>query len=269
MNYKYLSPSNKRTAWDTATLWGICAAFGLVLGAILLDGGLGAFINFKSMLIVVGGTLGATLVTFPIDDFKRTFSVLRSAFFIDESYAYARIQEIVDLARVARNEGAISLESYAQSEHDSFFRKCIQLVADGVPAEDIRRMLELELNFIEDRHRRGAQLFQTMGTVAPAMGLVGTLIGLVRMLENLVDPTKIGPGMAIALTTTFYGALLAYVLFLPLSGKLRARSEQEVLIKELTLEGILCVAERVNPRLLEERLLSFLPPEERISGYAL
>jgi chemotaxis protein MotA len=236
-----------------------------VLLAILLGGGLASFLDLESFLIVIGGTIGATLITFPLDDFARTLVVLRTAFFPNEDVAHPRIARLVELAKVARSEGELSLEQFSRSEPDPFFRKAIELIVDRIPPDEARRILEIEMAFLEDRHRRGAQLFQTMGTVAPAMGLIGTLIGLVRMLEHLEDPSRIGPGMALALLTTFYGALLAYILFLPLAGKLRARSEQEVLIKEITVEGIMCIAQGTNPRLVEQRLLSFLPPEQRYS----
>jgi chemotaxis protein MotA len=252
---------------DYATLYGIACAFGLVLLAILLSGGLRSFFDFQSLLIVIGGTVGATLITFPLDDFTRTFSILRPVLFPDQYSAQHRLDRIIELAKVVRAEGDLSLENYSFHEPDPFLRKCIELVVDRIPAEETRRILQIEVSFLEDRHRRGAQIFQTMGTVAPAMGLIGTLIGLVRMLENLNDPAAIGPAMAVAILTTFYGAMLAYVLFLPLAGKLRTRSEEEQLIKQMTIEGILCIAEGMNPRLIESRLQSFLPPEQRFSRF--
>ena len=253
---------------DYATLWGAAAAFGLVLLAILLGGGLGSFIDIKSLLIVVGGTLGATLITFPLYDLARTLTIIRPALFPDESSAQHRIDKIIDLSNKTRAEGELSLEALTYSELDSFLRKCIELVVDGTPPEEIHRILQIEVSHLEDRHRRGAQLLQTMGSISPAMGLIGTLIGLVRMLENLDDPANIGPGMALALLTTFYGAMLAHLVFLPLAGKLRTRSEEERLIKELTAEGILSVAQGVNPRIIEQRLQSFLPNEQRYSRFS-
>jgi chemotaxis protein MotA len=256
------------SALDYATIAGACAAFGLVLIAILLSGGLGSYFDLQSILIVVGGTLGATLVTFPLEDFARTLVVLRPAFFPDESSSQGRIEKIIELSKVSRAEGELSLENYTYSEPDPFLRKCIELIVDQVPKEEIKKILEIEVSFLDDRQRRGAQLFQTMGNIAPAMGLIGTLIGLVRMLENLNDPTKIGPAMAIALLTTFYGALLAHLVFYPLAGKLRTRSEEEQLIKAMTIEGIVCIAEGMNPRMIDQRLQSYLPTEERINRFS-
>lgn len=252
---------------DYATLTGIACAFGLVLLAIVLGGNFLSYLDFESALIVLGGTVGATLITFPLEDFQKTFEVLRPALFPDHASARHRMDKLLEFAKVSRAEGGLSLETYAFREPDPFFRKCLELVVDQVPKDDIKRILDIELSFLEDRHRRGAQILQTMGAVAPAMGLIGTLIGLVRMLQNLHDPSQIGPGMAVAILTTFYGALLAYVVFLPLAAKLRMRSEEEQLIKELTIEGALCIVDGLNPRIIEQRLQSFLPPGERHSQF--
>ncbi|MCB0357982.1 MAG: MotA/TolQ/ExbB proton channel family protein [Bdellovibrionales bacterium] len=252
---------------DFSTFIGIVAAFGLVAFAIQLEGGLRAFLNTKAILVVVGGTLGATLVNFPLGDFARTLRLLRAAFFPNPTPIAGRITQIVECARRFRNDGAEALGPVLREERDRFFRQSLELVAEGFDEREIRKVLELELEFSEDRHRRGAQLFQTMGMIAPAMGLIGTLIGLVQMLQTLEDPAGIGPGMAIALLTTFYGAVLAYLVFIPIAGKLRARSEEEILFKELTIEGVAGIAEGANPRMIERRLLTFLPPEQRSSEY--
>jgi chemotaxis protein MotA len=252
---------------DRGTLLGVAGAFGLVLLAMWLGGGLAIFFDLNSFLIVVGGTIGATLVTFPISDVSRALLVLRTAFFPGVSPAELRLKKLLALSEKARTHGVLSLQEEAYREADPFLLKCIELVIDELPNEDIRRILEFEIMFLSDRHRRGAQIFQTMGTVAPAMGLIGTLIGLVQMLRNLEDAASLGPNMAIALITTFYGAVLSTLVFLPIAGKLRSRSEEETLVKEMTLEGMLGIASGANPRILEEALLSFLPPEKRRSRY--
>ena len=261
-----LRPSLSREV-DYATLGGAAAAFGLMFLAILLGGGVILFFNFPSFLIVIGGTIGATLVNFPLEDFKRSVDVVRTAFFPVRLSAMQRVSRILDLARLARADGILALQNEIFLESDPFLRKCMELAVDGYETKEIRRILDIELAFLEDRHRRGAQLFQTMGTIAPAMGLIGTLIGLVQMLQNLNNPNEIGPAMAVALLTTFYGAVLANVLFLPLAGKLRARSEGEKLIKQISVEGIIGVVENANPRLIELRMLSFLSPDIRRSEY--
>ena len=261
------APDKPGAEFDYATLAGITAALGLVLLSIVIGGNISSFLDLNSFLIVFGGTIGATLINYPITDVARTLIVLRNALWPDTSSAAARLREIVELAGRARADGVLSLEGVLYNESDPFFRRCVQLVVDGLQFEDVRRTLEIELLHIEDRHRRGAQIFQSMGTVAPGMGLIGTLIGLVQMLQHLDDPSKIGPGMATALLTTFYGAFLSYVVFNPLAGKLRSRSHEEMTIKEMTIEGILCILRDMNPRLIEQRLLCFLPPEQRDSKF--
>lgn len=248
---------------DMATVVGIVCALGLVFLAIVLGGDLSSFVNLSSILIVFGGTAGATLVTFSFDDIRRAGAVLRQAVFEDRYETELRVRRMSEIARRARNDGLLALEQVAYSEPDEFLRKGLQLVADAVPAAEIEHTLTLELEQGAERHRRGALIFQTMGAVAPAMGLLGTLIGLVQMLHNLNDPSKIGPGMATALLTTFYGALVAYLVFLPIAAKLRNRSTDETRVKQLTIEGLVAIAREMNPRLVEQHLQVFLPPESR------
>ena len=252
---------------DRATFIGIVGALGLVFLAIYLGEGALTFLDLKSFLIVVGGTLGSTLVTFPLDDFMKAFTVLRTAFYPDTESEHYRIRRILDLSQQARTNGLLSLQSEAYREVDPFFRKAIELVVDGLPPDDVRRILDTEMIYLDDRHRRGAALFQTMGTTAPAMGLLATVIGLIQMLRNLDNAASIGPSMAVALTATFYGAVLAYLLFLPLAGKLRTRSEEEMNLKEMTMEGMISVAKGLSPHILEEYLLSFLPPGHRVARF--
>ena len=260
--------AGRRDSVDHGTIIGAIAAFGLVIIAIYLGGNLSSFWDLNSIIIVVGGTFGATLINFPFRDLTQTLSALKSVFFPDPIAPQDRIDRILSLALNARKNGHLSMQSELNYESDLFVRKCIELAVDDVPMEDVRRILDTELSFQEDKHRRGAQLLQAMGTVAPAMGLIGTLIGLVQMLQHLDDPNKIGPAMGLALLTTFYGAMLANVIFIPLAGKLIRRSEEEQRIKELTAEGIIDIARGINPRLVEQKLFGFLAPEERISRFA-
>ena len=253
------------TRLDYAALMGVFGALGLVFLAIYFGGDLLSFFDLNSFLIVVGGTIGATLINFPINDVQRALAVIRTAFFPDEQSLRERMKKLVEMSRRARADGLLVLQIDASREPDAFFRKCIQLVVDNHPAAEIRKILETEMSFLEERHRRGAMIFHSMGNVAPAMGLIGTLIGLVQMLRQLDDPSAIGPAMAVALLTTFYGAVLAYIVFFPLAGKLRTRSQEEMLLKELTMEGMLAISENINPRLVEERLVCYLPPEKRFS----
>ena len=177
------------------------------------------------------------------------------------------IANFVSLAGVARREGILALETSINDIHDEFMRKGMQLSIDGLEPISIKDILDTEIINIQERHKLGAEIFTTIGTFAPALGMIGTLIGLVQMLQTMEDPSTIGPSMAVALLTTFYGALIANIFCLPLAGKLRNRSTEEVMMKELMAEGILSIAKGDNPRLLEQKLNAFLSPQLRESSF--
>lgn len=246
-----------------STLFSLLAAAALVALVLLFGGGFGAFFNLNSIIIVLGGTAVATLISYSVDDMLRTIGVVVSSFLSAPISAHHRIHRLLSIANQVRREGTLVLQSHCNREPDPFFRKGLELVLDGVPEEEVKRTLELEIMYADDPYARASQVLSSMGSVAPAMGLIGTLIGLVQMLQHLDSPEKIGPAMAIALLTTLYGALLANVLFLPLAGKLQARGNREQQVKKLTLEGLMEVARGVNPRLIETRLQGFIAPDER------
>ncbi|MFP4037689.1 MAG: motility protein A, partial [Desulfobacteraceae bacterium] len=218
---------------DIATLIGILSAFTLVVGAIMMGSSLTLFINIPGLMIVVGGTLGATLINYPLPDILKVIKVVKNAFFHRKQTAKDLISEFVSLAGTARREGILALESSVEEMKDDFMKKGLQLSIDGLEPGAIKEILNTEIVSIQDRHKLGAEIFTTLGTFAPALGMIGTLIGLVQMLQKMDDPSSIGPAMAVALLTTFYGALMANVLFLPIAGKLRNRSSEEVMMKEL------------------------------------
>lgn len=252
---------------DIATLIGICTAFSLVVGAILMGSGLTLFINIPGLMIVAGGTLGATMINYPLPDILKVSKVVKNAFFHRKQTVKELIGEFVTLAGTARREGILALESSIGDMKDEFMRKGLQLSIDGLEPGSIREILSTEIDSIQDRHKLGAEIFTTLGTFSPALGMIGTLIGLVQMLQTMDDPSTIGPAMAVALLTTFYGALMANVVFLPIAGKLRNRSSEEVMAKELMAEGIMSIAKGDNPRLLEQKLNAFLAPQMRKSSF--
>ncbi|MBN1847726.1 MAG: MotA/TolQ/ExbB proton channel family protein [Deltaproteobacteria bacterium] len=252
---------------DVATLIGIITAFSLVFAAIFMGGSITLFINIPSLMIVVGGTLGATLINYPLPDILKVSKVVKNAFFMRVSTSKEMIASFVSLAGVARREGILALENSINEINDEFMRKGMQLSIDGLEPVSIKDILDTEIVNIQERHKLGAEIFTTIGTFAPALGMIGTLIGLVQMLQTMEDPSTIGPAMAVALLTTFYGALLANILCLPIAGKLRNRSSEEVMIKELMSEGILSIAKGDNPRLLEQKLNAFLSPQLRESSF--
>ncbi|MBW1720704.1 MAG: flagellar motor protein [Deltaproteobacteria bacterium] len=252
---------------DIATLVGIVLAFSLVLTAIMMGGSIALFINIPSIMIVIGGTLGATMINYPLPDIMKVFKVVKNAFFMKSYTAKELISNFVNLAGMARREGILALESAIDDIDDEFMKKGLQLSVDGLEPSSIRDILNTEIQSIQDRHKLGAEIFTTLGTFAPALGMIGTLIGLVQMLQTMNDPATIGPAMAVALLTTFYGALLANILCLPVAGKLRNKSSDEVMIKELITEGIVSIAKGDNPRILEQKLNAYLPPQLRESSF--
>ncbi|MBW2639805.1 MAG: MotA/TolQ/ExbB proton channel family protein [Deltaproteobacteria bacterium] len=245
---------------DIATILGILSATGLVLGAIFMGSGLNVFINIPSLCIVVGGTIGVTLVAYPLKDFLSVIKVVQKAIFTKNISAKELISKFTDFAKITRKEGILALESEIKEVTDEFFKKGVQLSIDGLEPQQIQNILDTEIDFVRDRHKLGADLFTSMGTFAPAMGMIGTLIGLVQMLQSMDDPSTIGPAMAVALLTTFYGSLMANICCMPIAGKLKTRSKEEMLTKEMTIQGILSLSNGDNPRILEQKLLAFLPP---------
>ena len=245
---------------DIATVIGIISAGGLVLAAIFMGGGLNIFVNIPSLLIVAGGTIGVTLIAYPLKDFLSVFKVVQKALFTKTISATELISRFADFANKTRKEGILALESEMKNVDDEFLKKGVQLSIDGMEPQEIQNILDTEIEFVKDRHKLGADIFTAMGTFAPAMGMIGTLIGLVQMLQSMDDPSTIGPAMAVALLTTFYGALLANILCMPISGKLKTRSQEEMLTKEMTIQGIISLSNGDNPRILEQKLQAFLPP---------
>ena len=252
---------------DITTLVGIVTAFALVIWAIAMGGSMSIFINVPSVMIVVGGTLGATMINYPLPDMLKVVKVVRNAFFHKKATANQVISEFVGLAGVARREGILALETNINEMRDEFLKKGMQLSVDGLEPTSIKEILETEIVAIQDRHKLGAEIFTSMGAFAPALGMIGTLIGLVQMLRTMQDPSSIGPAMAVALLTTFYGSLIANILCLPIAGKLRNRSSQEVMMKELMTEGVISIAKGENPRVIEQKLNAYLPPQLRESSF--
>jgi chemotaxis protein MotA len=248
---------------DLATIIGIFLSFGLVMSAIVMGGSPFVFISIPSMLIVLGGTIGATMVNYPLKQMISVIGIIKKTFFAGTEDPATIIDRFLEYANKARREGILSLEPLLKEISDPYLRKGLQLTVDGLEPQTIQEILETEISYLEDRHQLGAEIMGIMGAFAPAMGMIGTVIGLVTMLQTMDDPSTIGPAMAVALITTFYGALLANLVFNPMSGKLKTRNKEEILVKEIILEGILSISKGENPRVIEEKLNSYLPPKQR------
>ncbi len=248
---------------DLATVLGVVAGILAIVISIYLGGTLGAFIDIPSAFVVIGGTIAATLINYTMEEVLSVVKVVKNAFFHKLMSPAEFIKKLVSLSEIARREGVLALESAASDIEDDFMQRGIQLAVDGTAPELIRSILETELSYLEERHKLGQSIFEAMGAFFPAFGMIGTLIGLINMLKTLDDPTQIGAGMAVALITTFYGAVLANLVCIPIAGKLKNRTERETLVKELTIEGIMSIQAGDNPRVVEEKLKAFLSPSLR------
>ena len=250
---------------DIATVIGLLMGFGLILAAIFMGGGggIGAFIDVPSLMITVGGSIAALMINFPMKTCLTTMSVIKKCFLSSLPDNQAVIVQFKELATVVRKDGMLALEQELEKVPDDFMKRGLEIVISGATDEQIRQVLETELSSIEARHALGKQLVDSTGAAAPAFGMIGTLVGLVQMLQSLDDPSQIGGGMAVALLTTLYGAIIANVACIPLAGKLEARSKEEVAIRELMITGLVGLAEGLAPRAIEDNLAAYLSPKGR------
>ena len=249
---------------DIATVVGLILAIALMCGAILYGGSLLTFLDIPSVLIVVCGSVAGMLVAYPAIRLKSAIKVAKNAFATKTPRAEEILLLMRDLSKRARREGVLALEEVGQNHEDDFVRRGIQMVVDGQTPEAIEDVLFSEIEKISERHADGADIFDTLGMLSPAFGMIGTLIGLVQMLQNLEDPSRIGPAMAVALLTTFYGSVIANVFAIPVAKKLRGRSTAEVAEKTLVAQGLLSIVAGENPRFMADRLNAQLPPEQRL-----
>jgi len=248
---------------DISTIFGLIVSLTFVVWCILLGGSLMIFVDIPSVVLVCGGTFAVLFIKFSARIILTTINVVKNAFFTKPMNPQAIIEEFVSLSKVARKEGLLALER--KQFNDPFMKKGIQFCIDGSEGDFIKRILSTDLANIQDRHVQGQRLLKAIGESAPSFGMIGTLIGLVQMLVNMEDPSQIGPGMATAILTTLYGALIANVIALPINDKLTLRNQEETLTKSMIIEGILGVARGENPRMLEEILKTFLPGKKRVA----
>lgn len=248
---------------DITTFIGILVGGGLVISSILIGGSASWFINYPALMIVLGGTMGATLLAFPLKEVLGVFGVVRNVFQYRSQSPLQLIPLLTGFARKARQEGILSFENEIEAIDDPFLSRGLQMAIDGMESRSIEEVLSNEILCISERHRLGAEIFTTMGTFAPAVGMLGTIIGLVQMLMQMEDPSRIGEPMAVALLTTFYGTLLANLVFLPIAAKLKTRSKQEILLKEMAMEGVIAIQSGDNHRVVEQKLKAFIAPRVR------
>ena len=255
---------------DIASILGLVVCIILVFFGILSssDYQIAAVMHFfdlPSALITFGGAFCAVLAMYSMQDFIAGFKSIGLIFKTPTINLADMIQKIIDLSNIARKEGLLSLEEAATDLDDAFLKKGILLIVDGTDPELVRAIMETELTSVEDRHKARIGFWENVGSMGPAWGMIGTLVGLVNMLQALDDPSAIGPSMAVALITTLYGSLLANWICAPVANKLKVNNAQEMMLKEIMIEGLLSIQAGENPRVIEEKLKSFLAPKDRVT----
>ncbi len=248
---------------DIATLVGVILVMAVLAFQLLLGGSIGIFINIPSLIGTIGGTFAALFINFSLPQVMGAMKVVQTNFKDPSRDISEMIRNLVTYAEKARKEGMLALEEMAEREEDEFLRKGLRLAVDGTDPGVLSRILEIDIEQIETRHKQGQEIFEQMGAYGPAFGMIGTLIGLVQMLAGLEDPSTIGAGMAVALLTTFYGAVLANTFALPQAGRLKVRSGQGINLKWMMVEGIMAIQSGDSPRIVEEKLKSYVTPQAR------
>lgn len=247
---------------DLATIIGIFTGIGLLVFSIGTEN-MATFLHPPSVMIVVGGSFAAIFVNFSLKEVISVFKVAKNAFKAKSININLIIDKFVELSKKSRKDGILAIEKEIPKLRDPFMAMGLEMTVDGIEPEIIRNVMETELTYQIERHKRGQSIFLSLGTYAPAFGMIGTLMGLIAMLKNLDSPENIGLGMSIALITTFYGAVLANLIFLPLSGKLKNRSEEEIILREMMIEGVIAIQYGEHPFNVERLLSNFIEPTKR------
>lgn len=250
---------------DLATIIGIALGLVLIVVSILLGSSIAIFIHIPSLMIVIGGSSAAALISFKLEEIIGVMGVVKKAFLMGNNDLQSIIEKIIELSKKARKEGLLAIDAEVSDLEDPFMRTGLEMAIDGTEPEAIKSVMETELSYTMERHKKGQQIFNALGMYAPAFGMIGILIGLIAMLQKLEDPSQIGGGMAVALITTFYGALAANLIYLPIAGKLKNKSDEEVIEKELIIEGVLSIQAGEHPKIIQVKLLNFIPPKLRKS----
>lgn len=249
---------------DLATIIGLMLAWGALAVSLLIEGGsLKELINPSALVLVIFGTIGATIMGSSMKTIVCLPSIIKNAVVGRPLNPAAVIDLLVDCARTARRAGVLALEDFAHDVEDKFLKKGIELVVDGTPSVMVREILETEIVAMQERHKVGETLFTTMGGFSPTLGIIGTVMGLINMLANMSDPGKMGHAIAAAFTATLYGVAFANLVYLPIGAKLKAKTAEESVIYEMIIEGVLSIQSGDNPRIVEMRMMAFLPPSLR------
>lgn len=244
---------------DFGTIIGLVAGAVLLFASILMASDLNAFIDYPSILMVGGGSICAAMISFPVQHLFSVAKITKKCFFTKARDPKQLIGEMVKYAEIARRDGILALDNITGKIDDPFIVQGIQMAVDGTDSDLIEAILMSDLEAVEARHADGKALFDNIGKFAPAFGMIGTLVGLVIMLKNMADPASIGPSMAIAILTTLYGAVISNMVALPLAEKLGRRSKEEILLKMIVIKGVMAIQAGDNPRIVDQKLKTFLP----------
>lgn len=257
---------------DITTVGGLILGFLMMVSALMFMGmsgegevNLAGFIDPPAIMMVLGGGLAVMLVGFPLHRVLSMFAIVRKLFFRKKANPSALIQEVVKLAEVARREGLLALENKSKEIADPFVAMGIQMAVDGIKPETVEEVMRTEMESMEARHNEGRKVLETVGRCGPAFGMIATLLGLVMMLGNLSNAASIGPSMAVALIGTLYGAVTANLICIPMAEKLACLNHEELMIKEIVLRGVLSIQSGDSPRVVEQKLITFLPPKTRLA----
>ena len=249
---------------DLLTLGGIILAFVAILGGQILEGGhVSSILQLTAAIIVMGGTVGAVMVNYPMPIFLKAITNAKMVFFNVHVDSKSVITQIVELATISRKQGLLALEGKLKTMGDPFLKKGVQMVVDGTEAKAIREILEIEVEQFEEENTLSGKVYESLGGFAPTIGILGAVMGLIHVMENLADPSKLGGGIAVAFVATIYGVGAANLLFLPMGGKIKLKTKELVLARQLVIEGLVSLAQAENPKMIEEKLKGYLPESER------
>ena len=249
---------------DLLTIIGIVVSLGAILGGQVLEGGhLGSIMQLTAFIIVMGGTFGAVMVNYPMPIFLKALANAKMIFLNVHVDSKAMIAQIVELATLSRKQGLLALEGKLKTMTDPFLQKGLQLVIDGTEAKAIREILEIEVEQFEEENTLSGKVYESLGGYAPTIGILGAVLGLIHVMENLADPSKLGSGIAVAFVATIYGVGAANLFFLPMGGKIKMKTKELVLARQLIIEGLVSLAQAENPKMIEEKLGGYLPESQR------
>ena len=249
---------------DILTVGGMILAFASIIGGMILEGGhVGSIVQATAFIIVIGGTIGAVMVNYPMNIFLKALSSLGMVFGNVHVDLKGTIAKIVELANVSRKQGLLALEGQIKTIQDPLLAKGVQLVVDGTEPIKIREIMEVEVGMFEEEYNHAGKVYESLGGYAPTVGILGAVLGLIHVMENLADPSALGGGIAVAFVATVYGVGAANLFFLPMGGKIKLKAKELVVGKMMVIEGLTSVAQGENPRMIEEKLSGFLPESER------